>query len=407
MPKTIERARGLYKNGSRWWMRVNGKPCSTGTADLVTANRIVAMVDELKDGNGSAREWLERVVRGDVSLAELYAHRSGGTLHTLAESLKTKGALDSDPDLDPVAQAWITTHLPTLDVGQPTKEEYARQIRALIPEGKRFPASTFTEDTLKKALHSLTDARTGSPLSGSTRRNYSVAWKLFWKFAKKRVEGLPAPFADTDWVPSHGSPRSTWWDHATVQKVLNCMEGEYKVAMTLVFGTGMELGALLAMEGRDVGSDRTVVAHGSKNDFREDRTIFVDAWAWKTVRDYAATKGPREKLFTTLGFDGKLLRYAFYDAQLKCGLVNAPEKSKVTGLPLWGKADAHTIHDARHTYCINRLLGLDGEPRQSLKYCAMQLGHADEQMVMRIYSKANIEQRLRMIELAEARRTAA
>jgi integrase len=53
------------------------------------------------------------------------------------------------------------------------------------------------------------------------------------------------------------------------------------------------------------------------------------------------------------------------------------------------------------------LLGLDGEPRQSAKYCSMQLGHADEQMVMKIYSKANLDQRLRMIELAEARRSAA
>ena len=398
--RPVDRHRGLYKNGALWWYRVLGQPRSTGTADLPHANRIAAMVGELIDGNGQAREWLDRLVSRDITLAQLYIHRTAGTLHELKKVLATKALADADPDLDPVVQSWITTHVPTLDIGERQRAEYARQVRALIPEGTRFPASQFTEDTVKATLHGLTEPRSGAPLSGSTMRRYAVAWKLFYKFARKRVPFTVNPFDDPDWLPANGSPRSTWWDHDTVMQVLGTMYGEACVAMTLVFGTGIELGALLGMEGRHVNQDRTLVAPGTKNEHREGRTIFVDTWAWPMVKTHAGMRGKRDKMFS-LG--EKELREAFYRAQVTCGLIAAPPISATSGKRLWGQVDPHTIHDARHSYCINRLLGLDGEPRQSAKYCSMQLGHADEAMVLKIYSKANLDQRLRLIELAEAR----
>jgi integrase len=400
--KTVERTRGLYKNGSRWWLRVQGTPRSTGTSDLVRANRIAAMVTELQDGNGLAQDWLARVASSDVSLSALYDARSSGTLHELKKTLAEKGASDADADLDPWVAKWAKEHLPALDISERQRDEYLRQVRVLIPEGARFPKSRFTEDTLKKTLHGLSEPRSGAPLSGSTKRRYAVAWKLFYRYARKRVPLVVNPFDEPDWIPANGSPRSTFWDHDTTLRVLAAMEGPARVAMTLVFGSGMELGALLAMEGRHFNRDRTVVAPGTKNEYREDRTIFVNEWAWETVKAHAQNIGSRSKLFT-LG--EKELREAFYCAQVKCGLIAAPAKSEATGKLLWGQVDPHTIHDARHTYCVVRLLGLDGEPRQSAKYCSMQLGHADEQMVMKIYSKANLDQRLRMIELAEARNT--
>lgn len=420
MPKTkeIERERGLYKNGRLWWMRVNTVPRSTGTDDLEIANRIIRMVRELAASEKTAH-WLAPVVDGRVTLFELYEYRSAGTLNVLAESLREAQKDDEDADLDPWVQDWIETHLPAVDIGQRQRDEYARQVRALIPAGVRFPKSKFSEDTLKKALSSLVEPRSGRALTSSTRRRYAVAWKLFYRFARKRVPLDVNPFDDAEWIPANGSPRAMHWDHETTLAVLGKMEGEEKILMTLIFGTGAELGTgdasgVLKMEGRHVGPEPTdadelpwVVIPGSKNASREDRTVFVNRWAWDVIRAYADTVKPRELLWKTKDAGGKTLREAFYRAQVAAGVLKEPPRSERTGKLLWGESDPHTIHDARHTYCVVRLLGLDGEPRQSIKFCATQLGHADEQMVMRIYGKANISQRLRQLELREARKRAA
>ena len=47
----------------------------------------------------------------------------------------------------------------------------------------------------------------------------------------------------------------------------------------------------------------------------------------------------------------------------------------------------HTLHDCRHTYAVVRLTGQDGEPRADLQTIADQLGHADLQMISRVYAR--------------------
>jgi hypothetical protein len=241
MPRTEEREKGLYKNGSRWWMRVKGEPRSTGTEDLVLANRVKRMVDELLDDHRAA-EWIERVLANEITLLDLYKHRAAGSLPAFRAQLAVKQTDDADADLDPWVTKWVKEHLPTLDISEGVRVEYARQVRLLIPAGKRFPKSKFTEDNLKDALNKLTDARTGGPLSSSTRRRYFAAWKLFYRFAKKRVPLDVNPFDEPDWMPANNSPRSVHWDHATTLDVLGRMEGEARVVMTLIFGSGGELG---------------------------------------------------------------------------------------------------------------------------------------------------------------------
>lgn len=408
---TIEREKGLYKNGSRWWLRVAKVPRSTGTSDLVVANRVKRMVDELGESPKTAH-WLA----ADVALLDLYAARAAGSLPQLAAKLEAGTKSDADADLDPWVDKWDRDHLRALVANQKltdvVREQYVRQVRALIPAKTRFPKSKFTEDALKKALSSLVDERSGKALSGSTRRRYFVAWKLFYRFARKRVPLEVNPFDEADWMPANNTPRSVYWDHETTMAVLKHMTGEPLVVMALIFGSGAELGTednggVLKMEGRHIqkNADRTIIVPGSKNQYREDRTIFLDAWAWQIVEAHMKGIKPRQSLWSTIDIEGQgdEVRDAFYAAQVAAGVVNAPPKSETTGKALWGAVDPHRIHDARHTYCYVRLTGDDGEPRQSLKFCSQQLGHGDEQMVMRIYAKANIEQRLRLIELREAR----
>ena len=213
------------------------------------------------------------------------------------------------------------------------------------------------------------------------------------------------PFEDEEWIPSNNPPRSKYWDHETRKLVLSKMEDEeLRVAATLILGTGIELGPLPEMTASAINSDRTVFVQGTKNDSRRDRTVFVDRWAWKVVQGYAKNFLPRAKLFPTIG-DGKRLREAFYCAQLAAGLIDKPKVSP-SGKKLWKAVSPHTLHDARHTYCYCRLLGLDGEPRESTKFCAHQLGHGSEQMVNQIYGKANLEERIRQLAAEEMRRQA-
>jgi len=179
-----------------------------------------------------------------------------------------------------------------------------------------------------------------------------------------------------------------------------------RVALTLIFGTGIELGAVLNLRGQHVlgGDENKLIVPGTKTEFRRDRIVFVDAWAWPTFYEHARQRGASELLFDpeVVGMDGRMLREALYDAQVRRELI-APPPVSTAGRRLWGEVKKHDIHDARHSYAMNRLLGLDGDPAQSMKYVANQLGHADEQMVMRIYAKFRAEDRVRFLQMARVR----
>jgi integrase len=412
MPRTETRERGLYKNGNLWWIRVRGpisrvrKPRSTGYAELRDANRVARKLEEFAE-NRQQWEWLELVVTGGVELRQVYDHAAAGTLHALRAELEQAATVALDEDVEPWVSTWETEHLALQSISAGQKADYVRQVRALIPEGVPFPRSAFTEDKIKSTLLSRKDTRTGLPISSSTRRRYLVAWELFYRYAKKRVPLTVNPFEDVEeWRPSNGSPRSTFWDHDTRVGVVERMTNpEARAAIALTLGSGIELTALQSLTHADVGADkeRTVVAHGTKNGHREDRTVFVDKWAWKEFQAFRPLGMPRAKVFRLSEAE---IRQNFYEAQVAQGLIAEPETSG-SYKKLWKAVKPHTIHDARHTYVVNRLLGLDGEPKQDLKYCATQLGHADEQMVMKIYGKANIRERLRLIELGEARKQGA
>lgn len=409
----MKRAKGLYKNGNRWWLRVrqpsSGErvPVSTGTDNLLLANKITAMVSVMRDER-PMQDLLEAVAARDLSLLELYDHFATGTIATLRAQREAKLAAERDVDLAPLVREWIqsATGLRGRDVSERQRHDYARKVLALV--GERLPASRWNEEDIAERLLSLTNERTGEPLTGTTLRSYVAAGMLFHKWVRKKVPGLTNPF-EGDWIPKGNGPRNVFWDHDTTMEVLDRMSGEPRLFMAAIFGTGMELTAALALTGADFGrtGEQTVVAHGTKNLNREDRTIFMDAWAWGLVEPHARLVLPRASVWSEVDADAGNVREAFYEAQVAAKLVEKPPRSERSGKRLWGRVEGlHTIHDARHTYCIVRTLGLDGEPRRDAEFCAAQLGHADTQMVERIYKKANIKERLRLLQLAEARKQA-
>ncbi|MGH7749718.1 MAG: hypothetical protein ACREQ5_33875, partial [Candidatus Dormibacteria bacterium] len=111
------RARGLYRNGGRWWLRVkapSGRRArrSTGTTNLVLANRVNAMLASLEE---SRPQWdlLELAAAGTLPLGELYNAYAAGALHTLRQELVAR---PDDPDLEPLVGEWERTHLPARDL---------------------------------------------------------------------------------------------------------------------------------------------------------------------------------------------------------------------------------------------------------------------------------------------------
>lgn len=407
------RARGLFRRGARWWLRVRSpftgrcSQRSTGTADVALATRIAGLLAEMGERR-ALWEWLDAAERGDVALDLLYEHHAAGTLADLRAARDARAAARENVDLEPWVERWQTEHLSAIEgITEGHREHYTRHVRAFIPAGQAFPRASFTEDYVKVTLAALRHPLTGAPLAPRTKLFYLQSLKRFIKYARKRVPLLLDPLAEAeDWAPRPRGGRTKSWDYETVRRVLDAMKGEPRALMALVFGSGIELGAALAMQGQHVTrtGERTITAPGTKNEHREDRRIFVDAWAWAIFEPHTRGKSGAEPLWPgmTKRPDGRIVRRAFYAAQVACGLVAAPPVA-ASGVRLWGSVDVHKIHDARHTYCEVRMLGLDGEPRQDIRYCAAQLGHADEQMVMKIYAKKRLSDRLRTLALREAR----
>ena len=85
-------------------------------------------------------------------------------------------------------QAWATTRAKE-PVTQKTAEDYLKQIRTLMPEGKAFPLSKLTRTTVEKWLDKL-DGR-----SSGTRRRYYAALQSFCRYLRR--EGIVTSSSST------------------------------------------------------------------------------------------------------------------------------------------------------------------------------------------------------------------
>lgn len=360
-------------------------------------------------------EWLSAAVLGEHKLDAIYTNKAAGTLSDLRERRVTAKAAASDADLVPWVDKWVKDGLqPRVAVGKIAEISalgYERHVRRLIPAGTVFPKSQFNEDYLKAELAGYSSARNDRPLSDATRLHHYRAWQLFYKWARKRVPLTVNPFEDADWAPATSNSREITYNHEQVMSVLEHMQGEARAALAVLFGSGIELGALVVMKGSDVigpANDGTgrglIVAHGTKNGARRNRTIYVDAWAWSIFKPHADTILPRGSVWS-FDRDGAAhaLREPFYRAQVTAGLIDKPKRvGKVARRDTWSTVNPHTLHDCRHSYVTTRLLGDDGEEAQSIGFCSVQLGHTDEGMVIRIYNKKNMAQRIQGIQRQQA-----
>ncbi|HXU02139.1 MAG TPA: site-specific integrase [Polyangia bacterium] len=310
---------------------------STGATDEATAADVEAMVKRFKgrrDVAGMAA--LVAVLDDDLSLAAVYDADMRGTLRDLVASL-------SDVDLEPLVSEWAKR----------ANAKYVRQVRALIPEGERFPASTFTRKRVSVFLAELSCA-------DPTRNRYRAALSVFAKWLVEREVIETNPVRDVAMYKEH-DPRMVWMTWKDAQRVANASPAPLRNLFAIMASTGIELGAALRLTTADLDTTaKTIHARGSKTTWR-NRVVRYEEWADVYVRFLDKGIGA-VPLFPPMQHRDILA--AFRDAQQAVGL------------------SGHRLHDLRHTYAVNAL-------KQGYKpqVVAHQLGHKDATMVTKVYGR--------------------
>lgn len=317
--------------------RNEGKPrtFSTGARDKVVAVDVERTVERWK----GRRQWapLEAVFDGLASLAQVYDAEVAGTLDALLTDLR-------DVDLEPLVTEWAKR----------ANAKYVKQVRAFIPEGKRFAASRFRRRAISEFLATL-------DCSDPTKNRYRAALSVFGKWLVEREVIESNPVRDVAMYKER-DPRMVWMTWADAERAAKAAPWPHAALYAIMAATGMELSAALGLTAMDIDRDaHTIHARGSKTAWR-NRVVRYELWAHPIIERVQAKRLGAVALFP--GITPDAARYWWRDAVKAIGL------------------EGHRIHDLRHTYAVNAL-------RKGYKpaVVAHQLGHKDATMVTRVYGR--------------------
>ena len=308
---------------------------STGATSKAVAEDVERMVNRMK----GRREWgpLTAIFDDRITLAEVYDADVAGTLAQRMAEL-------DDIDLDPLVSEWA----------QRANDKYVRQVRTLIVEGERFPASTFRRKRISEFL-------AGLDCSGPTKNRYRAALSVFAKWLVEREILEHNPVHEVGTQKEH-EPRMVWMTWADARRVAMAAPRPYRVLFAMMGATGIELGAALRLTAADVDTEAaTIHARGSKTPWR-NRVVRYEAWAAILIETHRMGLIGAAVLFPDLKHRQTLA--AFRDAQKAVGL------------------SGHRLHDLRHTYAVNAL-----KKGYKPTVVAHQLGHKDATMVTRVYGR--------------------
>jgi len=342
---------------------------STGTTDRATSRAMERMLEDL--GPTGKRVWdlLDRVADRSLSLGVLFDAYRHNDLDGLRERL-------SDADIEPHVVGWADW---LADRVKPdTAAHYIVQLRTLVPDGVPFPRSAFTAPAITRWLATrvaLVQKRRPSQrtqsrrkadhapraVSGSTKRKYRAATQSFASYLVEIGVLTTNPVRDVQ-APPPGKPRVVELDLRDVRRIIDGATPQFQALFALLYGAGVEISAALACVEGDVDAPRREVrARGTKAHTR-DRIVRVAEWAWPYLQAHVATLTPGERLFRGIH------RWHVGDVHR--------DRLRLLELP------HHRVHDSRHFYAIRAVRA--GTPYELV---ARQLGHADVQMVARIYGR--------------------
>lgn len=356
-----------YRKGKAWVINVPQRRGPlvrkhVGTHDGKLATRVEKMCAELAE----MREWrLLEAVTGTpnedgtrtapvvpldvLDLYDAWTFRHQGALDAIRERL-------DDVDLEPLVDEWLKALTAGKLRQSDTPERYRVHIRTLMPEGKRFPRSRLTYRTIVQWL-------AGLKVSDPTRRKYRAALSSFCKHLVKAEVLTTNPVATVE-PPKASPPRQRYLAMHDIVKLVEAQPEPYRTLSALMHGTGMEVSAALRVKRADIDPlTRKVRAHGTKTHAR-DREVYVDSWAWSYVERAMKHLTPGAPLFP--GVDRWAASEAHRDACKELGEDFAD----------------YRMHDARHSYAVRAI-----KAGASLEHVARQLGHADTQMVVKVYGR--------------------
>lgn len=327
------KGRSVYK--TRFYLpdqRGGSQTC--GTSDYQTACAIEEMVRTLK----RRLQWkpLELVVLKRITLADLFVAYESNSLTALIEAF-------DQVDISAIISEW--------DVNP----KYVRQVRRMIPEGKRFGAEQFTKRNISLFLKGL-------QVSGSTKVRYRAALSVL---AKHLVEMDVIPHNPVRDVAAakQNSAREVWLTRVQAQALIDALSGRQRAMEALMAATGVEWQVVDRLRRRDVDLEaRTIHAQGGKTRWRNRVVRPTEEWAWAIFADYA-----RDFTGNALLFEG--LRHS-------AALRTHKKAVRELGLP------AVSLHDWRHSYAVWSL-----KAGYSAQVVAHQLGHRDSYLVLTRYGR--------------------
>lgn len=320
---------------------------TTGTRDLSLANAVEAFVTTLF----RQRKWeaLEAVISKRIKLPDIFDTYERGGMGAVDDLMVTLSAVDLSPLVDQLVE----------------DEKYRTQIRRFIPANKAFPSSEFTRARVAAFLRELTLDRRRSevPASSATKDRYKAAISAFAQ-ALIEAEIIDSnPTRDISKRRKKGSSRQlSFLDPEEVQALVSVLpKGPFQALEALMAGSGIELGAALAMTVEDVDfKNRIVYARGTKNEYRNRYIEVTEDWAWEIFSEYARTIPIQTPLFRVS--QSQALRQH----------ANA---SSALGLP------HTTLHNHRHSYAVMWIKrGVYGfrEDKRDRQWLKNQLGHAPQ-----------------------------
>lgn len=334
---------------------------TTGTADRPTAKAMERMVDEL--GQVGKRRWdvLDPVAEGRLSLAEVWDAYQVGDLDGLVARM-------GDIDLRPHVDAWLRWLRDR--VAPITRRGYRIALDSLMPASGPWWRSTFTTLAVVRWLDALDHG-------AGTKRKYGSAVASFAKYAKQRGLMTTNPTLEVE-LPPAPPARSDFYERDEVERLIEGSPRRWGDLFTLIYATGAEVSAALAVRRRYVDLEHALVRMPGTKTHTRDRVVIVAEWARPRLAEMCRGLLPDAPLFP--GLDRH--RATRWHARI----------AREQGL-------RHLkLHAARNHWAVRALRGGWSE-----ELVANQLGHANAQMVHRVYGRfrAKPEDLARLERMAE------
>lgn len=340
---------------------------STGTADRATARAMHRMLDEL--GPKGARRWdlLDPIATGRLTLPDLWDAYRAKDLDGLLARL-------DDRDLAPDVEGWLRWLGDR--VAPITRRGYRIALGTLMPKDGPWWRSTLTSAAVGQWMAAL-------PIAAATKRKYGAALASFGAYAVS-VGALPSNPADALVLPPADDPVPDFYERDEVDRLVAGAPQPYADLFALIYATGAEVSAALAVTRRHVDLERWLVRMPGTKTYNRDRVAIVAEWARSRLADRCRGLLPDAPLFPTDRW-----RATKWHARVA-------EEQGLRHLKL---------HAARNHWAVRALRG-----GWSVEAVARQLGNTP-QMVLKVYgrfrvSAEDLDRLERMAELEAKRREA-